>query len=265
MAYAIIKLGGKQYRVQEGERLLVDRLPHDENATFKPEVLFLGGDGEPELAPKGEVTARIVGHGRGKKISIGKYRPKSGFKKHTGFRAAVSEVVIESIGKKTTPCQGCREGGRAGGGQGAGGGQAEAHHEEDGDERMAHKKGLGSSRNGRDSNAKRLGVKIFAGQDVKAGMIIVRQRGTRFRPGRGSRHRARRHDLREARRARRVQDERRPPLHQHRRRAAVAALDGLGARPTWPFRPRPKLAACTSRSDPVVAAPEVPRRPQRYG
>ena len=50
---------------------------------------------------------------------------------------------------------------------------------------MAHKKGLGSSRNGRDSQAKRLGVKIFAGQEVKAGMIIVRQRGTRFRPGPG--------------------------------------------------------------------------------
>ena len=51
---------------------------------------------------------------------------------------------------------------------------------------MAHKKGLGSSRNGRDSNAKRLGVKLFAGQDVKAGMILVRQRGTRFRPGDGT-------------------------------------------------------------------------------
>ena len=51
---------------------------------------------------------------------------------------------------------------------------------------MAHKKGLGSSKNGRDSNAKRLGVKIFAGQQVKAGMIIVRQRGTKFRPGPGA-------------------------------------------------------------------------------
>jgi large subunit ribosomal protein L27 len=51
---------------------------------------------------------------------------------------------------------------------------------------MAHKKGLGSSRNGRDSNSKRLGVKLFSGQDVKAGMIIVRQRGTRFRPGTGT-------------------------------------------------------------------------------
>ena len=50
---------------------------------------------------------------------------------------------------------------------------------------MAHKKGLGSSKNGRDSQSKRLGVKIFAGQQVKAGMILVRQRGTRFRPGPG--------------------------------------------------------------------------------
>ena len=50
---------------------------------------------------------------------------------------------------------------------------------------MAHKKGLGSSRNGRDSNAKRLGVKMFAGEVVTGGEIIVRQRGTVFRPGDG--------------------------------------------------------------------------------
>ena len=50
---------------------------------------------------------------------------------------------------------------------------------------MAHKKGLGSSRNGRDSNAKRLGVKVFAGETVTGGEIIVRQRGTRFNPGEG--------------------------------------------------------------------------------
>ncbi|MCB0875512.1 MAG: 50S ribosomal protein L27 [Solirubrobacterales bacterium] len=52
---------------------------------------------------------------------------------------------------------------------------------------MAHKKGLGSSRNGRDSNPKYLGVKIFAGQSVEGGEIIVRQRGTRFHPGDGVR------------------------------------------------------------------------------
>jgi large subunit ribosomal protein L27 len=51
---------------------------------------------------------------------------------------------------------------------------------------MAHKKGLGSSKNGRDSQSKRLGVKVFDGQTVQAGTIIVRQRGTRFRPGPGT-------------------------------------------------------------------------------
>ncbi|MHB8734001.1 MAG: 50S ribosomal protein L27 [Terriglobales bacterium] len=48
---------------------------------------------------------------------------------------------------------------------------------------MAHKKGLGSSRNGRDSNAQRLGVKVFAGQTVLGGAILVRQRGTKLKPG----------------------------------------------------------------------------------
>ena len=51
---------------------------------------------------------------------------------------------------------------------------------------MAHKKGLGSSRNGRDPQAQRLGVKVFAGQAVTGGEIIARQRGTRFRPGDGA-------------------------------------------------------------------------------
>ena len=48
---------------------------------------------------------------------------------------------------------------------------------------MAHKKGVGSSRNGRESHSKRLGIKIFGGQHVIAGNIIVRQRGTKFHPG----------------------------------------------------------------------------------
>lgn len=50
---------------------------------------------------------------------------------------------------------------------------------------MAHKKGVGSTRNGRDSNSQRLGVKVFGGQVVTGGSIIVRQRGTKFKPGTG--------------------------------------------------------------------------------
>ncbi len=49
---------------------------------------------------------------------------------------------------------------------------------------MAHKKGMGSSRNGRDSQGQRLGMKVGAGQTVPAGSILIRQRGTRFKPGR---------------------------------------------------------------------------------
>jgi len=103
MTYAIISLGGKQYRVQEGERLLVDRLPYDESKTFHPDVLFLGGDGDAELAPKGvQVTARIVRHVLGDKILIGKYKPKKGYRRHIGHRSRLSQVQIETIGKKAS-------------------------------------------------------------------------------------------------------------------------------------------------------------------
>jgi large subunit ribosomal protein L27 len=56
-----------------------------------------------------------------------------------------------------------------------------SHYEED---IMAHKKGQGSSRNGRDSNSQRLGVKVYGGEHIRTGSIIVRQRGTKFQPGR---------------------------------------------------------------------------------
>jgi len=101
MTYAIVKLGGKQYRVQEGEKLLVNRLALEENKAFHPEVLFVGGDGQAELAPKGvQVTAKVVGHVLGDKIRIGKYKKRTGYKRHNGFRAKLSQVQIETIGKK---------------------------------------------------------------------------------------------------------------------------------------------------------------------
>src|SRR5262245_6623605 len=101
--YAIVKLGGKQYRVHEGEKLLVDRLSLEEDKAFHPEVLFVGGDGRAELAPKGvQVTAKVVGHVLGDKIRVGKYRKRTGYKRHTGFRAKLSQVQIETIGKKAT-------------------------------------------------------------------------------------------------------------------------------------------------------------------
>src|SRR3712207_1287687 len=99
MAYAIISLGGKQYRVQEGQRLLVDRVREDEGATFSPQILMLGGDGDPQFSPDGvTVTARVVGHVLGEKIRIGKYRRRTGYKRHTGHRSRLSQIEIEAIG-----------------------------------------------------------------------------------------------------------------------------------------------------------------------
>jgi len=97
-SYAIISLGGKQYRVREGEKLLVDRLKTDEGKTFNPDVLFLGGDGDGTLSPRTQVTAKVVGHVLGDKIRIGKRRAKTGYRKQTGFRAHLSQIEIQSIG-----------------------------------------------------------------------------------------------------------------------------------------------------------------------
>ena len=100
--YAIIAVGGKQYRVEEGQRLLVDRVRTEEGKTFHPDVLFVGGDGKVDLAPKGvTVTARVLGHVKGEKIRIGKYRQRTGYRRHTGFRAALSQLEIERVGKGT--------------------------------------------------------------------------------------------------------------------------------------------------------------------
>jgi large subunit ribosomal protein L21 len=96
--YAIISVGGKQYRVHEGEKLLVDRLKHGAGNTFQPTVLLIGGNGNTDLSPSATVTARVVADVKGDKIRIGKYRPKNGYKKHTGFRASLSQIEIESIG-----------------------------------------------------------------------------------------------------------------------------------------------------------------------
>jgi large subunit ribosomal protein L21 len=101
MAYAIISVGGKQYRVQEGEKLVVDRLKTEEGKTLNPAVLLFGDDKKTELSPKSvTVTARVVGHVKGEKIRIGKYRKRTGYKRHTGFRASLTELQIEKIGAR---------------------------------------------------------------------------------------------------------------------------------------------------------------------
>ena len=99
MTYAIIKVAGKQYRVREGERLLVDRLHEDEGATIAPTVLLVGGSGAPQLEPSdGAVTAKVLGDVKGPKIRIGKYKKRTGYRRHTGFRSSLTRIQIESIG-----------------------------------------------------------------------------------------------------------------------------------------------------------------------
>jgi large subunit ribosomal protein L21 len=90
MDYAIIRLGGKQYRVREGETLVVDRVKADEGKTFSPDVLL--GDAT--------VTAKVVAHERGPKIRIGKYKRRTGYKRHNGFRAATSRIEISLGGAR---------------------------------------------------------------------------------------------------------------------------------------------------------------------
>jgi large subunit ribosomal protein L21 len=98
--YAIISLGGKQYRVREGEKLLVDRVKTEEGKTFHPDILFAGGDGKADFKPKIQVTAKVLGHVKGEKIRIGKYRKRTGYRRHTGYRSSLTQIEITAIGSK---------------------------------------------------------------------------------------------------------------------------------------------------------------------
>lgn len=104
MSYAIITLGGKQYRVREGEYLLVERLPYDEGKTFHPDLLLLGGDGEAKLGAddlKGQqVTVKVAEHVLGKKIVIGKHKRRTGYRRRNGHRSRLTRIEVQSIGKK---------------------------------------------------------------------------------------------------------------------------------------------------------------------
>jgi large subunit ribosomal protein L21 len=99
--YAVIAVGGKQYRVREGEWLLVDRLAVDEGKTFHPDVLLLGGDGEPKLGDnlKGQqVTAKVTEHVLGEKVIVGKHKRRTGYRRRNGHRSHLSRIEIQAIG-----------------------------------------------------------------------------------------------------------------------------------------------------------------------
>src|SRR5688572_11785314 len=100
MSYAVIKTGGKQYRVEEGTTLLVERLTADEGATVDLQPLLYSGDdtvfAKDDLG-RVKVQATVVGHERGPKLRIFKFKPKSGYKRRTGHRQELTRIQVTGI------------------------------------------------------------------------------------------------------------------------------------------------------------------------
>jgi large subunit ribosomal protein L21 len=101
MNYAIIKTGGKQYRVEEGQTLLVERLSGEEGATVDLQPLLLvDGDSltDGDALASATVQATIVAQERGPKLRIVKFKPKRGYKNRNGHRQDLSRIQITSLG-----------------------------------------------------------------------------------------------------------------------------------------------------------------------
>ncbi len=98
--YAIVKTGGKQYRVERGQRLLVERLPAAEGADVELEPLMYRSE-EAVFDKAGlkdvKVTARIVAHVRGEKLRVFKFKPKRGYKRRTGHRQDLTQIEVTAI------------------------------------------------------------------------------------------------------------------------------------------------------------------------
>jgi large subunit ribosomal protein L21 len=102
MAYAIVRVGGKQYRVEKGDELVVDRLREDQGAKVALEpLLFRPDKGDPVIGGddlgKIKVEATVKGHERGKKIHVLKFKPKRGYKRRTGHRSELTRLEIGEI------------------------------------------------------------------------------------------------------------------------------------------------------------------------
>jgi len=101
--YAIVKTGGKQYRVERGQKLLVERLPVDEGADVKLEPLMYRSD-EAVFDKAGlegvQVTAKVIAHVRGEKLRVFKFKPKRGYKRRTGHRQDLTQIEVTEITAK---------------------------------------------------------------------------------------------------------------------------------------------------------------------
>jgi large subunit ribosomal protein L21 len=98
--YAIVKTGGKQYRVERGQTLLVERLAVDEgsNVALEP-ILYRSDDAVFDTAglKKVKVTAKVLSHERGEKLRVFKFKPKRGYKRRTGHRQELTRIEVTDI------------------------------------------------------------------------------------------------------------------------------------------------------------------------
>src|SRR5205085_12292121 len=96
--YAIVKTGGKQYRVEQGSSLLVERLPADEGAkvSLQP-LLFVDGAKVVDGVDGVKVEAKVLAHERGPKLRIVKFKPKRGYKRRTGHRQELTRIEVTQI------------------------------------------------------------------------------------------------------------------------------------------------------------------------
>jgi large subunit ribosomal protein L21 len=98
--YAIVKTGGKQYRVERGQTLLVERLAVDEGANVALEpILYRSDDAVFDTAglKKVKVTAKVLSHERGEKLRVFKFKPKRGYKRRTGHRQELTRIEVTDI------------------------------------------------------------------------------------------------------------------------------------------------------------------------
>jgi large subunit ribosomal protein L21 len=104
MSYAVIKTGGKQYRVVEGQTLLVERLSGDVGAEVELQPLLVAGDGDPVFEGDGlagaTVKAEVLAHERGPKLRVFKFKPKRGYRRRTGHRQELTRIRVTGISSK---------------------------------------------------------------------------------------------------------------------------------------------------------------------
>ena len=154
--YAVVEISGQQYAVAPDQTVKVPLMDKNVGDIVEFNNILLASDngnvsvGTPFI--KGSVTATVIEHGKGEKVLVFHKKRRKGYQKLNGHRQLFTSITITDIKIFVGFV-------------------------------MAHKKGGGSTKNGRDSNAQRLGVKKFGGQHVLAGNIIIRQNGTNVHPG----------------------------------------------------------------------------------